>query len=34
MHIGELKMVACTVVEEHDPENKPDTVHCADKSIL
>ena len=31
-----LKWCACTIVEEHDPENKPtctfETVHCVNES--
>ena len=32
MCIRIFKMVAHTVVEQHDLVNKPDTVHCVNKS--
>ena len=33
MYLSKFKMVH-NAVEEHDPENKPDTVHCVNKSYL
>ena len=32
MYSSKFKVVARTVVEEHDPESKPDTVYCVNKS--
>ena len=32
MYISKFKMVAHTVVEEHNLEGKSDTVHCMNKS--
>ena len=32
IYISKFKMVVHAVMEEHDLENKPDTVHCVNKS--